>query len=44
VPQMQIDLGKSESINALSNDQMRLILASREMITKVIQGKVFIAE
>jgi hypothetical protein len=35
---------EDKKINALSDDQMRLILASRDMINKVIQGKIFITE
>jgi len=32
------------NINALSDDQMRLILASRELVTKVLQNKLFIED
>jgi hypothetical protein len=31
-------------IRALSDDQMRLLIASREMISKIISGKIMINE
>jgi len=31
-------------INALSDDQMRLILASRDFVVKVLQNKLFIED
>ena len=37
-------LPEDVTINALSDDQMRLILASRELVTKVLQNKLFIED
>lgn len=37
-------LPRGVKIKALNDDQMRLILATRELTTKILQGKVFIQD